>query len=634
MSGLPLRGSDDGNHVLWQRCLRADLAPSSRIIESKLARMQHLTLRLIGELAAIKRIGQQRVPQAGQVDPNLMGAPGFQPARELGNAVTRVFACALTDVMGDGRLGSNGSIYAHAHGHFRITTDRQIDFARWEGAAVHEGHVFTPHGACLQLPHEMRLRRFRARDDQQAGGVLVQTMDDTRTSDMGKLGKAVKQTIEQRALPVARTRMGNQAGRFVDNDPVRAFLHHIECNGLGRVGALFRRNLRPDAQRIAAVYKLPDLCLAAIDMDETLFDPPLEPAAAMLRKQAGEHFIQALRPDIVGHGKREGLLFREGVCRASRIEHGDNHIISERHATTKDKAVVNSASFSLSPLPRAVHAEPAATRVSGARRVLTYVLFLAAFILVLSGCAGKPKVDPTAGWSAEQLYSDARAEIAAANWNNARERLTAVESRYPFSVHAQQALMELAYVNWKDGENEQALSAIERFQQQFPNHPGTDYMLYLKGLINFTPASAFMANLTGQDPAERDPKGLRASYDSFTELITRYPDSKYAPDAQARMNWLVNTIAMNEVYVARYYYERGAYIAAANRAQTVITDFEGVAANEQALYIMMLSYDKLNMTTLRDDAERVLDKNFPNSTLKTKGFATREKPWWNPGGWF
>jgi len=596
--------------------------------------MQHLALRLIGKFAAIERIGQQRMPQTCQVDPNLMGAPGFQPTGELGNAVTCIVPCALAHVMGHGRLGCNRAIDAHAHGHLRITTDRLIDFARRQRATVHQGHVFTSHGSRLQLPNEVGLRRLRARHDQQAGGILVQPVDDTGTGDMSQFGKTVKQTVEQGALPVASARMGDQACRLIDNDPVRTFLHHVECNGLRRVGALFGRNLRPDAQRITAVYKLPDFGLAAIDMDETVFNPSLQAAATMLRQQAGEHFIQALCPDIVGHGKREGLLFREGVCRASRIEHGDNHIISERHATTKDTAVVNSASFSLSPLPRGVHAEPAAARVSGARRALTYVLFLAAFILVLSGCAGKPKIDPTAGWSAEQLYSDARAEITAANWTNARERLTAVESRYPFSVHAQQALMELAYVNWKDGENEQALSAIERFQQQFPNHPGTDYMLYLKGLINFTPASAFMANLTGQDPAERDPKGLRASYDAFTELLTRYPDSKYAPDAQARMNWLVNTIAMNEVYVARYYYERGAYVAAANRAQTVITDFEGVAANEQALYIMMLSYDKLKMTTLRDDAERVLDKNFPNSTLKTQGFATREKPWWNPGGWF
>lgn len=262
-------------------------------------------------------------------------------------------------------------------------------------------------------------------------------------------------------------------------------------------------------------------------------------------------------------------------------------------------------------------------------KALSAALALAAVLLV-SGCGSSDtKYDKTAGWSAEQLYADAKQEVAAGNWKEARDRLTAIESRYPFGTYAQQALIELAYVNWKDGENEQALAAIDRFQQLYPNHPGTDYVLYLKGLINFTPASAFMTNVTGQDPAERDPKGLRASYDAFNELIKRYPQSKYTPDAEKRMTWLVNAIAMNEVHVARYYYTRGAYVAAINRAQTVITDFEGAPATEEALYIMMLSYDKLEMKQLKEDTERVLDKNFPNSKFKTEGFKD-DKSWWNP----
>jgi outer membrane protein assembly factor BamD len=251
-------------------------------------------------------------------------------------------------------------------------------------------------------------------------------------------------------------------------------------------------------------------------------------------------------------------------------------------------------------------------------------------VLTVAGCSGtETKYDKTAGWSAEQLYADAKMEMDAGAWNDARERLTAIESRYPFGIYAQQALIDLAYVNWKDNENEQALATIARFQQMYPNHPGTDYILYLKGLINFTPASAFMSNLTGQDPAERDPKGLRASYDAFNELIKRFPDSKYTPDAEKRITWLVNAIAMNEVYVARYYYERAAYVAAANRAQSVITDFEGAPASEEALVIMMSSYDKLGMTDLRDDAQRVLKANFPNSTM-TAGSLSEKRSWWNP----
>ena len=267
-----------------------------------------------------------------------------------------------------------------------------------------------------------------------------------------------------------------------------------------------------------------------------------------------------------------------------------------------------------------------------ARQVLA-----AAAVLVLVGCSStgtKAPDDPTAGWSAERLYQDAKAEMNAGRWADARKRLEAVEARYPFGTFAQQALIDQAYVNWKDEEPEQALAAIDRFQQQYPNHPGTDYMLYLKGLITFTPPSANFMDVTRQDPSERDPKGLRQSYEAFGELLSRYPESRYATDARQRMTWLVNTIAQNEVHVARYYYERGAYVAAANRAQTVVTDFQGVPVSEQALYIMFLSYDKLGLDELRDDAKRVLDQNYPNTTLYETGLQESEGSMWNPMNWF
>ena len=256
-------------------------------------------------------------------------------------------------------------------------------------------------------------------------------------------------------------------------------------------------------------------------------------------------------------------------------------------------------------------------------------------VILIAGCSStKVEVDPTIGWSAERLYQDAREEISAGNWEDARKRLEAIEARYPFGGYAQQALIDQAYVNWKDSEPEQALAAIDRFQQQYPNHPGTDYMLYLKGLVTFTPPSASFMNITSQDPSERDPKGLRESYDSFNELIARYPDSRYTADAKQRVAWLVNTIAQNEVYVAQYYYKRGAYVAAANRAQTVITDFQGVPIAEKALYIMVQAYDKLNLTDLRDDAKRVLDQNFPNSKYYEQGLDEPGGSMWNPVNWF
>jgi outer membrane protein assembly factor BamD len=268
------------------------------------------------------------------------------------------------------------------------------------------------------------------------------------------------------------------------------------------------------------------------------------------------------------------------------------------------------------------------------RRAAYGAVALAAAVL-LSACSSLKggEIDKTAGWSAERLYQDAREEISNSNWKDARARLESIEARYPFGVYAQQALIDLAYVDWKDDESDQALAAIARFQQQYPNHPGSDYMLYLKGLVTFTPPSAAFSNLTRQDPSERDPKGLRESYESFNQLIQRYPDSVYTADAKLRVAWLVDAIARNEVHVAQYYYERGAYVAAANRAQKAVTDFQGVPIAEKALYIMYLSYDKLGMTQLRDDAKRILDKNFPNSKYYKQGLNDPVN-YWNPINWF
>lgn len=265
------------------------------------------------------------------------------------------------------------------------------------------------------------------------------------------------------------------------------------------------------------------------------------------------------------------------------------------------------------------------------RLVRSLSIACACFVLAACGTV-KSTVDPTAGWTAERLYQDAREEISARNWSNARTRLESIEARYPFGVYAQQSLIDQAYINWKDEEPEQALAAIDRFQKQYPNHPGSDYMLYLKGLISFTPPSAALMRFTRQDPSERDPKGLTESYQAFTQLLEQYPESRYANDARLRASWLVNTIAENEVHVAEYYYSRDAYVAAINRAQRVITDFEGVPVAERALYIMYLSYDKLGQNDLRDDVKRILDQNFPDSSYYKTGLKGKKNKW-NPINW-
>lgn len=251
-----------------------------------------------------------------------------------------------------------------------------------------------------------------------------------------------------------------------------------------------------------------------------------------------------------------------------------------------------------------------------------------ALALSLSGCGLFPeKVDETKDWSASKLYSEARDEMAAGGYEKAIQYFEKLESRYPFGTYAQQAQMEIAYAHYRQGDAPQALAAVERFIKLHPNHPHVDYMYYLRGLINFNDKISFLDFLSKQDPAERDPKAARDAFDSFKQLAERFPDSIYTKDAIERMKYLVNALAQYEVHVANYYFRRGAYVAAANRAQQAVADYRDAPAIEEALYVMVKSYDAMGLPDLRNDAERVLKATFPNSAY-FRGGPQASTPWW------
>lgn len=249
--------------------------------------------------------------------------------------------------------------------------------------------------------------------------------------------------------------------------------------------------------------------------------------------------------------------------------------------------------------------------------------------ILLSGCANFSSNDNVAqNLSAEQLYEQARNHVRNGEWKSAYRYLSAISNRFPHSAHAQQALIDQAYVSWQDEDAEKALEAIARLQSLYPSHPGNDYILYLKGLITFTPPSAFLSTLTGQNPSERDPKGLSQSYDAFKALVEQYPNSAYAPDARQRLTWLANTIAENETFVAQYYYQRKAYIAAINRSQNVLRDFAGVPVAEKALFILMQSYQALGQTQDAERTQRLLAHNYPNSVY-LHGATIQKESWFS-----
>lgn len=223
------------------------------------------------------------------------------------------------------------------------------------------------------------------------------------------------------------------------------------------------------------------------------------------------------------------------------------------------------------------------------------------------------KRDATENWDADKLYAEARIELDNGAWAKARSLFQKLESRFPFGRHAQQALMEIAYTYYKEGETAQAIQTCDRFIRQYPNHPNVDYIYYLKGLASFNEDMGFLGRVLNQDVSERDAKAAREAFDAFRDLVVRYPESRYAGDARARMRYLVNAQAQSELNVARYYFSRKAYLATIQRSQTVVRDFQRTPSVEEALYLMARSYEALHLKDLQADAERVLALNYPNS---------------------
>lgn len=238
--------------------------------------------------------------------------------------------------------------------------------------------------------------------------------------------------------------------------------------------------------------------------------------------------------------------------------------------------------------------------------------------------------DTSKGKSAEELFSEAKAQMDNVSYEKAIKAFETLQSRYPYGPHAQQAQLEIAYAYYKHEELESALVAADRFIKLYPNNQHVDYAYYLKGLINFNEELGVFGDTFQPSMAERDPQSPRESFEAFKDLITRFPDSKYAPDAKVRMQYLINTLAKHDLKVASYYLRRGAYVAAVNRANSVLSEFPQTPATRDALQIMIQAYAAMGLNDLRDDTQRVLDLNIAKDGITpfTKQSPENKKHWW------
>jgi outer membrane protein assembly factor BamD len=260
-----------------------------------------------------------------------------------------------------------------------------------------------------------------------------------------------------------------------------------------------------------------------------------------------------------------------------------------------------------------------------ARATLAGLAILLVFA-TLGGCGLLPEVkDPTANLTAEQLYRQAKDAMGEGNFTKAVKLYETLEARFPYGRFAQQAILEGAYANYRLGETATAIAACDRFIRTYPNHPSVDYAYYLKGLVYFREDQGLIGYVYELDLSEREPKSMRESFLAFRELVAKFPDSKYAQDSVERMRYLSNSLALYEVKVARYYYNRGAYVAAVSRAQSALVSYPRTPAEETALELLIRSYDKLGLPQLRDDSEQILKRTFPDSAYFT---GPPPKPWW------
>jgi outer membrane protein assembly factor BamD len=254
-------------------------------------------------------------------------------------------------------------------------------------------------------------------------------------------------------------------------------------------------------------------------------------------------------------------------------------------------------------------------RLAPCQRILRSILTAVLLTTGLCACSWLPdKIDPTESWSASQLYSEAKDELNSGNYETAIKYFEKLQARYPFGRYAQQAQLELIYAYYKSDEPDAAIAAADRFIRTYPRNPFVDYAYYLKGIVNFSRNTSLTDRIFPNDPSETDTSATLQSFNDFSELVRKFPQSKYAEDARQRMLFLRNNLAAYEVRVADYYIRRKAYVAAVNRAKYVLMIYPRTPAVADALAAMTRAYVAMDMMDLAQDSLRVLTLNHPDST--------------------
>lgn len=250
-------------------------------------------------------------------------------------------------------------------------------------------------------------------------------------------------------------------------------------------------------------------------------------------------------------------------------------------------------------------------RYSGLLRLLVLVLLA----LSIAGCSRFKlfnRDEPLETLPVDQMYDEAKTSLKAGNLARAKRYYSRLVARFPYGAYTEQSQLELAYAQYRSGDSDEAASSINRFIRTYPTNTHIDYAYYLKALINFNRENAFLERFVRLDMTQRDQGAPRQSFNDFGELLRRYPNSRYAPDARQRMVHLRNLMARHEINVGKYYLRRGAWVAAAARGEYVVEHYPQSMHDGDALALMVESYRQLGQEKLATDARRVLELNHPD----------------------
>jgi outer membrane protein assembly factor BamD len=253
------------------------------------------------------------------------------------------------------------------------------------------------------------------------------------------------------------------------------------------------------------------------------------------------------------------------------------------------------------------------------------VVALCIVLLAVAGCRTHRERDEKKA-SPDVLYKRARHNLNSNDFNAAIKIYEQLTARFPFTDEARQSRLDLIYAYYRAGERESATDAAETFIRENPTHPRVDYAWYVKGLVEFERTPNVIEHLFRADLTQRPPSTARKAFAAFKTVVEQYPKSEYAHDSLQRMLYLRNRLASYEVHVARYYFKRGAYIAAAQRCKGAIEQYDGAPAVREALQLMIESYDRLNLQPLAAQTRQVYEANYAGDVPQSQ--AEIKKSWW------